>query len=198
MKKKELVLIGGGGHCNACIDVIENQNKYKIIGIIEKNKKENNKKKKYPIIGYDKDLHKILKNYKFFFITIGQIKNSIIRKSYFTKLKNKNLILPTIISSTSYVSDNANIGEGTIIMHLAMLNVNCNVGFNSIINSQALLEHDVEVGNHCHISTGAKINGSVKIGNNVFIGSGAIIHQGVHIKSNSIIPAGKIIKKDIL
>ena len=59
--KKKIILIGGGGHCNACIDVIEAQNKYTIIGIIEKSEKEDYFKKEYPIIGYDKDLVNIIK-----------------------------------------------------------------------------------------------------------------------------------------
>lgn len=195
---KNLILIGGGGHCNSCIDIIESLNKYKIKGIVERDKKVNKISNNYPILGYDKDLTKISKKYKYFFITIGQIKNPNVRRLYYNRLKNLNLLLPTIISPYSYVSNYANIGEGTIVMHLAMVNINTKIGYNCIINSQALLEHDVVVGNHCHISTGAKLNGSVKIGNNVFIGSGAIIHQGVNIKSNSIIPAGKIVKKNIL
>ena len=36
---KQIILIGGGGHCKSCIDVIENGNKYKIRGIIDKKKK---------------------------------------------------------------------------------------------------------------------------------------------------------------
>ena len=35
---KKIILLGGGGHCKSCIDVIENENKYKIIGIIDKKK----------------------------------------------------------------------------------------------------------------------------------------------------------------
>ena len=35
MHKKSIVLIGGGGHCKACIDVIEVEGKYNIIGIID-------------------------------------------------------------------------------------------------------------------------------------------------------------------
>ena len=195
---KNLILIGWGGHCNSCIDVIETQNKYKIKGIVERNKKINVISKNYPTLGYDKDLPEISKKNKYFFITIGQIKNHKKRRLYYNKLKNLDLFLPIIISPYSYVSKHTNIGEGTIVMHLAMVNINAKIGFNCIINSQALLEHDVVVGNHCHISTGAKLNGSVTIGDNVFIGSGAIIHQGVNIKSNSIIPAGKIVKKNIL
>ena len=31
----ELIIVGAGGHAKACIDVIEKQSKYKIIGLIE-------------------------------------------------------------------------------------------------------------------------------------------------------------------
>ena len=194
---KNLILIGCGGHCNSCIDVIETTKKYKIKGIIEKNNTLVKNFTNYSILGFDRDMKRILKKNKFFFITIGQIKTYKTRLKYFNFLKNENLILPTIISPKSYVSKNTIIGEGSIIMHFAMVNINSKVGVNCIINSQALIEHDVTIGNHCHISTGAKINGSVIIGNNVFIGSGAIIHQGLKIKSNSIIPAGVTIKKNI-
>ena len=33
---RKIILIGAGGHAKACIDVIEEENKYKIIGVIEK------------------------------------------------------------------------------------------------------------------------------------------------------------------
>ena len=35
---KKIILVGAGGHCKSCIDVIENENKYKITGIIDKKK----------------------------------------------------------------------------------------------------------------------------------------------------------------
>ena len=31
---KKIILIGGGGHCRSCIDVIESTKMFKIIGII--------------------------------------------------------------------------------------------------------------------------------------------------------------------
>ena len=37
---KKIILIGGGGHCKSCIDVIEIEKKYKIEGIFEKKKKK--------------------------------------------------------------------------------------------------------------------------------------------------------------
>ena len=37
--KKKIILIGAGGHCNSCIDVIESENKFKIAGLIDNKKK---------------------------------------------------------------------------------------------------------------------------------------------------------------
>ena len=194
---KKIILIGGGGHCNSCIDVIESTQEFKIKGIVEKNESSIKHPNDYPIIGFDKDLNSIIKKNKFFFITLGQIKDPSNRVKFFKILKKQNIIIPLIISPKSYVSKKSIIGEGTIVMHFATINSKTIIGKNCIINSQALIEHDVSIGDHCHISTGAKINGSTQIGDKVFIGSGAIIYQGVKIKSNSIIPAGYIVKKDI-
>ena len=36
---KKIILIGAGGHCVSCIDVIEMQRKFKIVGLIDKKKK---------------------------------------------------------------------------------------------------------------------------------------------------------------
>ena len=33
--KEKIVLVGGGGHCHSVIDVIEQTNKYEIIGIVD-------------------------------------------------------------------------------------------------------------------------------------------------------------------
>ena len=35
MNKKKIILIGGGGHCKSCIDVIESNNMFDIAGIVE-------------------------------------------------------------------------------------------------------------------------------------------------------------------
>ena len=34
--KPKIILIGGGGHCKSVIDVIEEENKYIIAGIVDK------------------------------------------------------------------------------------------------------------------------------------------------------------------
>ena len=83
---KKIILIGAGGHCKSCIDVIEIQKKFKIVGLVD------NKKFffmiNYKIIGNDKELKKISKKAEYALITTGQIKNSKIRESLFNKTLN--------------------------------------------------------------------------------------------------------------
>ncbi len=196
--KKNIILVGGGGHCKACIDVIEQTNNFNILGVIDISEKVGQSILGYKIIGTDNDVPKLIKSYtKYIFITIGHIKNPAIRINLFKRIKNLGGVLPTIVSPNAYVSKHSIIGEGTIIMHKCVINTDVYIGNNTIINNQALIEHDTIIGNHTHISTGARINGGCKIGDECFIGSGSIVNQGVNIDNNVLVGSGSLVRKDI-
>ncbi len=188
MKKKPLILIGAGGHAKSCIDVIENDKKYYIFGVIDNTKKR--EFMGYKILGNDTKLKNYIKKIKNVIIGVGQIKDYKKRLSLFKKCKNLGFKLPVIISNKSYVSKRSTIDEGTFIFRNVVINSSVKIGKNCIINSSALIEHDVEIGNNCHISTGCILNGSVKVGQNSFIGSKSVISNDVKIKPNSFIKLG--------
>ena len=196
-KSNGLILLGGGGHCSSCIDVIESESKYEIVGIVESHLKGINYILGYPIIGFDDDIPSIAKSIPFGLVSVGQIKSAVIRKKLFNILKSNFFMLPTVISPRSYCSPHSKIGEGTIVMHQALINAGAVIGENCIINSQALIEHGVLIENHCHISTGARVNGDVQVGEGSFIGSGAILREGVRIGRGAIIGAGSIVLSDV-
>ena len=192
--KESIILIGGGGHCKSCIDVIEQEGKYSIVGIVDLPEKVGETILGYPIIATDDEIKDLTKKYQNFLITLGQIKSPGRRIEIFNLLKEYKVNLPVIISPIAYVSKHATIDEGTIIMHHALVNASAKIGKNCIINTKALVEHDVEIGNHCHISTGATINGHVKIGDETFIGSNAVTKENIKIEANSFIKANSIVK----
>jgi sugar O-acyltransferase (sialic acid O-acetyltransferase NeuD family) len=193
-----LFLVGGGGHCHACIDVVEAGNKYKIEGIVEQPNSGITSVLGYPVIGINKDLPDLVAKYKFALISIGQIKNPNIRTRLFNLLRDLGAELPSIISPHAYVSSYGNIGSGSTVMHGAIINTNASIGVNCIINTKALIEHDVVISDHCHVATGATINGGSTIGKGTFIGSGAVVIQGVNIGENCIIGAGALVTKDLI
>ncbi len=193
---RKIILVGAGGHAKSCLDVILSTRKYKVVGILDKNKKGNFGKIK--ILGNENYLLSLKKNSKIeVAITIGQIKSPNLRIDLFKRIKALKFQIPKIISKHSLVSKNSFVDEGTMVFHKAIINFGANVGKNSIINTSALLEHDVVVGNHCHISTGSILNGSVKVGNGTFIGSGSIVREGIKIGNNCIIGMGVVVKKNI-
>ena len=194
---KPLLLIGGGGHCHACIDVIESEEKYRIAGVVLPIRGDHADVTGYPVIGADEDLPALLKKTPNAIVTVGQIKSAAVRIKLFELLNTHGANLPIIQSPSSYCSKHAVIGEGTILMHGSLVSAGAKVGANCIINSQALIEHNVEIADHCHISTGTKVNGSVRIGKGTFIGSGSIIKEGVKIGAGVVIGAGQLILKDV-
>ena len=188
--RENLILIGGGGHAKSCIDVIEQEGKFHIAGIVDVTEKKGMEILGYPVIGSDAELPLIRREFQFFFVTIGQIRNVEIRTNLFKKLVNLNARIPTIVSPESYVSRHAVIGPGTIVMHGAFINAGASVGKNCIVNTKSLIEHDAVIESFCHISTGAIINGDAVIREKTFIGSNTMIKEGVEVGALSVIGGG--------
>jgi len=191
---KKLILIGAGGHCKSCIDVIENENKFKIVAIIDKKKKK--KLLKYKVFD-EKYLNEISPKRYSVIITVGQIKNFKVRERLFNKVKKLGFHLPYIKSPSAYISKHSKIGEGTIIMHGAIINAGSTIGKNCIINTNSLIEHDVVIGDHTHVSTRATVNGNVLVEKKVFVGSRSVIKNNIKIGQGSIIGASLYIKKNL-
>lgn len=187
--KPYILIIGGGGHAKACIDVIEQENKYHICGIIDKNALQNGSTHLlgYPILGSDDDLQTLFSTIQYAFIAIGQIKTPSPRLRIYQKLKRIGYHLPSIISPFAYVARNVTIKEGSIIMHHALINSNASVGKACIINSKALVEHDCKIDDFCHLSTASVVNGSCHIGEGSFLGSNMILAHNTTIPSYSLL-----------
>lgn len=198
MNKPEIILVGGGGHCKSCIDVVETEDKYQIKGIIDLPSELGKKVLGYSVIGNDDDLPDFAEKGYYFLITLGHMGETSLRKKLFNIIKSNGGNLPIIISPNSHVSKHSYIGEGTIVMHNAIVNSETRIGNNCIINNQALIEHDVFVGNDCHISTSAIINGNCRVGNNCFIGSKSAIKNGIEVINGSFLGIGSILTKSIV
>jgi len=191
---KDIILIGGGGHCKSVIDVIEQSSEFKVVGIVDKKNHEACDILGYKVVGNDSDLRLLSKKYEYALITVGQIKSPELRVKLFNLALDAGFKLPKIVSPNAYVSKHSYIGNGVVVMNGAIINAGSSIGDNCIINSKALIEHDCFIDNHCHISTNVSINGGVKIGARSFIGSGTIIRESLNIEEDSFIKAGTLLK----
>lgn len=193
--EKNLILLGGGGHCKSVIEVAESAG-YNILGILDRPEEVGKQVLAYKLIGVDDDIPQYVDKAEFI-ITVGFIKNPAIRIKLYNKVKEAGGKLATIIASTAHVSRYATLGEGTVVMHQAFVNAGARIGNNVILNTFTNIEHDTVVGDQCHISTGTMVNGDCKIGNNVFVGSQSVLANGVFIGNDIIVGAGSFVRKSI-
>lgn len=196
MNQRNLILIGGGGHCKSVIDVAESAG-YNIIGILDIPENIGKSVLDYKVIGTDDDILQFADKAEFI-ITVGFIKSPAIRMRLFDKVREAGGKLATIIASTSHVSRYASLGEGTVVMHQAVVNAGAKIGENCIINTFCNIEHDAVIGDQCHISTGTMVNGDCKVGKMCFIGSQSVLANGISICDDVIVGAGSLVRKNIL
>lgn len=191
-----IILVGGGGHCRSCIDIIEVSGKYNILGIIDPH--INTEIFGYNILGDDSSIPAFTRDENIsFLVSVGHIKFPTLRKRIFNLIFNAGGIFATIISPFALVSRKSTIQEGSIVCHNAIVNTSAQVGKNVILNTKSIIEHDCLIGDHCHISTGTIINGGCTIGNDVLVGSNSVVIQGIHIVSNVVVGAGSVVIRDI-
>ena len=192
---KNLILVGGGGHCKALIDVAESAG-YSILGVLDMPEEVGKEILSTKVIGTDEDIPFYVDTAEFI-IAVGFIMDSSTRIRLFNRVKQAGGKLATIVAATAHVSKYASLGEGTVVMHHALVNAGAKVGDNVILNSFADVEHDSVIGSQCHISTGAIVNGDCWVGERCFIGSQSVLVNGITVAEDIIVGAGSVVRKNL-
>ena len=75
MIQELILLVGAGGHARACIDVIEQEERFTVKGLVGLSHEIGSKILGYPVLGTDEDIPALLKDCKNILIATGQIEN---------------------------------------------------------------------------------------------------------------------------
>jgi sugar O-acyltransferase (sialic acid O-acetyltransferase NeuD family) len=196
VSKPSVLLIGAGGHARVCIDVIEQEGKFSVVGLVGLVDEVGTRVLGYPVLGSDAELQELLREHRHALVTVGQIKTPDLRIHLFDQVERSGCSTPVVVSPRAYVSSHATIGAGSIVMHGAVVNAGAVVGRNCIINSQSLVEHDVVVEDHCHIATAVALNSGVRIGAGTFVGSNSTVRQSVTIGERCVVGMGTRVLAD--
>lgn len=189
-----LVLIGGGGHCSSCVEVIRGAG-LAIAGVLSPEPVP--ELCGLPRLGDDSWIDGAEARAASYLVTVGQVGVAPLRARLFAGLRDRGLRLATVVAPSATVSARARVGAGSIVMSRAVVNVGAEVGENCIVNTGAIVEHDARIGDHCHVSTGAVVNGGAEIGAGCMIGSGAIVLQGVRVAAGTLVGAGAVVTANI-
>jgi len=193
LNKKDIYLIGAGGHAFSCLDVVLNCG-YNIKGIFGLKEDLGKNILGNIVKGTQFELSETISKDDNLLIAVGHTYEKNERLEVFKLFENK-CLFPKIISPSSVVSKYAEINSGCIVMPGAKVGADCKIGSHSILNTNSSIDHNSNIGNFSHISTSVTLNGNIRVGNNVFIGSGTVVKDSIKISSNqSIKMCSKIIK----
>lgn len=194
---EDIILLGTGGHAHSVVDSIEQGEKYRIIGFLDRDEMRGKAYRDYPVLGVDADMERYYeKGVRNAFVTIGFMGHGDIRERLYRQLKDIGYRLPNIIDNTAIVSENAKLGEGIFVGKKTAINAEAEIGDMSIINTGAVIEHDCIVEEFSHISVGSVLCGSVHIGKASLVGANAVVIQGKKIGRHCIVAAGTVVRKD--
>lgn len=193
MVKKDIVLVGFGGHGKSVADTIERTEQYNIVGYTDI--EEIIRGGRYEYLGSDDILLSLYeRGVKCAFVSIGYVGKNNNRDRLYKAIKDIGYEIPVIVDPAAIVSETATIDEGTFVGKGAIVNAEAKIGKMCIINSKALIEHEVMVGDFSHVAVGANLCGHVKLGDHVMIGAGAILIQGSEVCNGTLIKAGEIVR----
>ena len=200
--REKILLVGAGQHARVVLYNIQEQNKYDVIGILDKNLDKAKEEKFFegiPILDIDyskidlKELKEKLGTDKFF-ISFGNMKY---RKKVGELFKNSGWNSVNIIHPNAVISKNAKLGEGILIECGCLITPNPIIGDNVVVNTGSQVNHDNIIENHVYIASGVVLSGGVKIGENTLLDDGVIVTLGREVGKNSLIGAGAVVTKNI-
>jgi sugar O-acyltransferase (sialic acid O-acetyltransferase NeuD family) len=195
---KNLVLIGGGNQSGCVIDVIEKENKYKIVGIIDSINEVGSEKFGYTIIGRQENLIELVNQYNIDggIISIGDnwsrfyVYNKIIEQ--IPNFEFFNAIHPSVP-----IGRDVKLGKGIVAMPGCIFMPKAVIGDFTVFLTGAQVEHDCVVGDFASISAGSVTGGFVKIGKFSAITLGVTILDRVEIGQNTVVGSGALVVKSL-
>ncbi len=196
--RRNIVLIGGGGHAKVIMDIVERENKYIIVGLIDSFKKKGEKVLEYEVLGNENELPELMEKYSFDsgIIAIG---NNWTRKQFHHKISaaHPQFKFVSAIHPNAIIGKNCSIGYGTVIMAGVVINSDTVIKNFCIVNTSASVGHDSYLENYSSVAPKSGLAGGVKIGECTAVSMGAIVLQTLSIGDNCIIGASSLVNKNV-
>ncbi len=190
-----IIIIGAGGHSKILIDILEENNEFKIVGLLDDNKITHGRYVlDYKILGNVESINNYDPKNTRFVLSIG---NNQVRRKLFNKITSLGYVPENVISKNAIISKYAKLGNGLVINAGVNIHPDVNIQDNVIIGMNATISHDTVVENDVHISPGVHLTGSVYVETGSDIGTGTVVIPSVRIGRDSIIGAGAVVTKDI-
>lgn len=192
MTKKDLIILGAGGHAKVVADAAQAAGSWRRIAFLDDTLQGD--VMGLPILGnlqYIGHLHPSSSD-----VVVG-LGAAALRMKWLDRAQTIGFSLATVIHPCAYTSKHATVDEGSVIFAGCVVNPGARVGRGCILNTGCTVDHDCVLEDGVHISPGAHLGGNVTVGTHGWICAGACIAHGVSVGAYSIVAAGAAVVQDI-
>lgn len=195
---EKIVIIGASGHAQVIIDIVEQEGRFSIAGLLDMSRKPGETLLGYPILGPEESLPEWQAS---FGVTGGivAIGDNWIRHKVVEKIRKiqPNFQFVTAIHPSASLGKEVKIGEGTVVMAGAVINPCSKIGRFCILNTRCSLDHDGVMEDFSSLAPGVTTGGNVQIGAYSAVSLGANLIHGIKVGKHSLVGAGATVLEDI-
>jgi len=191
---ENIIVFGGSDHARLVLDIIKNENKYNVIGIIDDFLEKNTIVFGYKVLGKLNELESILLSFKGVNSGIIAIGDNYTRHTFAEKIKKiKKFSFVSAIHPSTILGSNVKINDGCVISAGVIINNDTVIGEHCYLGMKVAISHDGKVDDFCSLAPGVTAGGNVNIGNLTAIGLGTNIIHGKNIGEQNVIGAGSLV-----
>jgi sugar O-acyltransferase (sialic acid O-acetyltransferase NeuD family) len=193
-----IVIIGSSGHAKVVIDIVQQEGRYNIVGLLDRYRMVGEETLGYRVLGKEETLPELTKihSLKGVIVAVG---DNFDRSKVVSHVRGICPDIPFVSSvhPKASIATDVSIGEGTVIMAGVSVNSSCSIGRFCILNTNSSLDHDSIMEDFSSLAPRATTGGNCRIGSYSAISIGAVLIRGVHIGNNTVVGAASLVLKSI-
>lgn len=193
-----VIIIGSSGHAKVVIDIVQQEGRHRIVGLLDRYRTPGEQTLGYPILGMEEDLPELVKVHGLRGILIA-IGDNQVRADVAARVRELCPALPFVgaVHPSATVGLGVALGAGTVVMAGAVINACAAVGQLCIINTHASLDHDSTMGDFASLAPGVVTGGNCHIGHHAAIGIGAVLLHRMTVGEHSVVGAGALVTRPV-
>ncbi|MBI4776374.1 MAG: NeuD/PglB/VioB family sugar acetyltransferase [Deltaproteobacteria bacterium] len=193
---EDIIVYGAGGHGRTVIDVIEDQDLYRIAGVLDDDENSADTLLGYPVIVDQKEKEETIRRVFGGIVAIadGRIRSRIV--SNIESISPKFNFVDAIHPAAS-ISRHAEIGQGAVIMFGVRIGVDVTIGNHCILCPSSLISHENALGDYVFVGPAVSCSGRVSIGAHAYILSGSVVINNTLIGHHTVVGSASNVVNDL-
>jgi sugar O-acyltransferase (sialic acid O-acetyltransferase NeuD family) len=201
MVKKDLVVIGGGGHARAVIQAAQTQpDEWNVVGFVDPNAGEA-EAVTLGVRHLGEDEVRTASDPAFrhcwFVLGLGSTFEARARREVVKRMKLAPERWGTVTHARAWVAPTATLGPGTVVLAGAVVNAGAKVGLHGIVNTSAVVEYDVTLGEYVHAAPATVVAARTKIGSGSYLGIGCRIRERLTLGEDVKVGMGAVVLRSV-